>query len=85
MENTLSPSLKALFSDKLIKHSDVDVKVALASCFNEITRIIAPYPPYNDPQMKLCLIIFYCKLIELYCNVLLATIRYTNTLLENQF
>jgi hypothetical protein len=26
-----SPSLKALFSDKLIKHSDVDVKVALAS------------------------------------------------------
>jgi hypothetical protein len=31
MENALSPSLKALFSDKLIKHSDVDVKVALAS------------------------------------------------------
>jgi hypothetical protein len=36
MENALSPSLKALFADKLIKHSDVDVKVALASCFNEI-------------------------------------------------
>jgi hypothetical protein len=66
----LSPSLKALIADKLIKHSNVDVKVALASCFNEITRIAAPEMPYNDPQMKVCLIIFYCKLIVLYCNVL---------------
>jgi hypothetical protein len=70
MENALSPSLKALFSDKLIKHSDVDVKVALASCLSEIIRITAPDAPYDDPQMKVCLIIVYCKLIEFFCDVL---------------
>ncbi|GAU17711.1 hypothetical protein TSUD_07730 [Trifolium subterraneum] len=52
MHNALSPSLKALIADKLVKHSDVDVKVALASCFSEITRITAPDAPYDDDQMK---------------------------------
>ncbi|XP_058724913.1 sister chromatid cohesion protein PDS5 homolog C-like isoform X3 [Vicia villosa] len=52
MHNALSPALKALVADKLIKHSDVDVKVALASCFSEITRITAPDAPYDDEQMK---------------------------------
>ncbi|KAF7830345.1 Sister chromatid cohesion protein PDS5 like B-B [Senna tora] len=52
MQNALSPSLKALVSDKLIKHSDVDVKVAVASCISEITRITAPDAPYDDDQMK---------------------------------
>lgn len=61
MHNALSPALKALVADKLIKHSDVDVKVALASCFSEITRITAPDAPYDDEQMKVHLIIFYCK------------------------
>jgi hypothetical protein len=70
MHNALSPSLKALIADTLIKHSDDDVKVALASCYIEMTRITAPDAPYDDPQMKVCLIIFYFKLIEFYCNVL---------------
>jgi uncharacterized Fe-S cluster-containing radical SAM superfamily protein len=70
MQNALSPSVKALVDDKLIKHSNVDVKVALASCLSEITRITAPNAPYDDRQMKVCLIIFYCKLIEFYCTVL---------------
>ncbi|KAL5071500.1 hypothetical protein RYX36_022387 [Vicia faba] len=52
MHNALSPALKALIADKLLKHSDVDVKVALASCFSEITRITAPEAPYDDDQMK---------------------------------
>ncbi|WJX16216.1 hypothetical protein P8452_06279 [Trifolium repens] len=52
MHNALSPSLKALIADKLVKHSDFDVKVALASCFSEITRITAPDAPYDDDQMK---------------------------------
>ncbi|KAK2398945.1 hypothetical protein P8452_06280 [Trifolium repens] len=52
MHNALSPSLKALIADTLVKHSNDDVKVALASCFIEITRITAPDAPYNDPQMK---------------------------------
>jgi len=65
MLKALSPSLKALISDKLIKHSDVGVKVALASCLSELTRITAPDGPYNDHQMKVCLIFYCCKLIEL--------------------
>lgn len=54
MQNALSPSLKALVSDKLLRHSDVDVKVAVASCISEITRITAPEAPYDDDQMKVC-------------------------------
>ncbi|WJX16221.1 Sister chromatid cohesion protein PDS5 C [Trifolium repens] len=52
MQNALSPSVKALVDDKLIKHSNVDVKVALTSCLSEITRITAPNAPYDDRQMK---------------------------------
>ena len=52
MQSALSPSLKALVADKLFRHSDVDVKVAVASCISEITRITAPDAPYDDDQMK---------------------------------
>ncbi|XP_057957797.1 sister chromatid cohesion protein PDS5 homolog C-like isoform X2 [Malania oleifera] len=52
MQNALSPSLKALISDELLRHSDVDVKVAVAACISEITRITAPDAPYDDDQMK---------------------------------
>ncbi|XP_071723473.1 uncharacterized protein [Rutidosis leptorrhynchoides] len=52
MRNALSPSLKALVADQLFKHSDDDVKVAVASCISEITRITAPDAPYDDDQMK---------------------------------
>ena len=56
MQNALSPSLKALIADKLLSHSDDDVKVAVASCISEITRITAPEAPYDDAQMKVCTI-----------------------------
>ncbi|MCI08564.1 sister chromatid cohesion protein PDS5 like B-B, partial [Trifolium medium] len=52
MQAALSPSLKALVADKLLRHSDPDVKVAVASCIIEITRISAPEVPYDDDQMK---------------------------------
>lgn len=52
MQNALSPSLKALIADKLLRHTDDDVKVAVASCISEITRITAPEAPYDDDQMK---------------------------------
>ncbi|KAI9118313.1 hypothetical protein K1719_010645 [Acacia pycnantha] len=52
MQNALSSSLKALIADKLLRHSDEDVKVAVASCISEITRITAPDAPYDDDQMK---------------------------------
>ncbi|GKA26860.1 sister chromatid cohesion protein PDS5-like protein isoform X1 [Tanacetum coccineum] len=44
--------MKALIQDDLLRHSDVDVKVAVASCISEITRITAPDAPYDDDQMR---------------------------------
>ena len=42
----------ALVANELLRHSDNDVKVAVASCINEIMRITAPDAPYEDDQMK---------------------------------
>lgn len=44
--------MKALVGDELLKHEDVDVKVSVASCVSEITRITAPEVPYQDDKMK---------------------------------
>ncbi|KAI3690114.1 hypothetical protein L2E82_48089 [Cichorium intybus] len=52
MLDALKPSMRALIQNSLSSHSDVDVKVAVASCISEITRITAPDAPYNDDQMR---------------------------------
>nr|XP_016452601.1 PREDICTED: sister chromatid cohesion protein PDS5 homolog B-B-like [Nicotiana tabacum] len=52
MHVALSPLMKALVANDLLRHSDLDVKVAVASCISEITRITAPDAPYNDDKMK---------------------------------
>ncbi|KAK9134860.1 hypothetical protein Syun_014190 [Stephania yunnanensis] len=52
MRNAMEPSLKALASENIREHSDVDVKVAAASCVCEITRITAPDAPFEDEQMR---------------------------------
>lgn len=58
MQTALAPSLKALVDDKLLRHSNVDVKVAVASCISEITRITAPEAPYDDDRMKVLRVFF---------------------------
>ncbi|GMI81514.1 hypothetical protein like AT4G31880 [Hibiscus trionum] len=52
MQNALYPSLKALVAEQLFRHPDDDVKVAVAACISEITRITAPDAPYDDDQMR---------------------------------
>ncbi|XP_055832833.1 sister chromatid cohesion protein PDS5 homolog C-like isoform X1 [Solanum dulcamara] len=52
MHDALSPLMKSLVANDLLMHSDVDVKVAVASCISEITRITAPDAPYDDDKMK---------------------------------
>ncbi|XP_022953544.1 uncharacterized protein LOC111456055 isoform X1 [Cucurbita moschata] len=52
MREALRPLMKALISDKLLKHSEEDVKVTVTSCITEITRITAPDAPYDDEKMK---------------------------------
>ncbi|XP_068647712.1 sister chromatid cohesion protein PDS5 homolog C-like isoform X2 [Aristolochia californica] len=48
----LDSSKDALIANEFLKHSDMDVKVAVASCISEITRITAPDAPYSDDLMK---------------------------------
>ncbi|KAJ1410042.1 hypothetical protein SESBI_22277 [Sesbania bispinosa] len=52
IQESLVPSMKALISDTLLRHTDEDVKVSVTSCFSEISRITAPDAPYDDEQMK---------------------------------
>ncbi|KAI3948392.1 hypothetical protein MKW92_005035 [Papaver armeniacum] len=52
MQKAISPLVRALAADDLLRHIDTDVKVAVASCITEITRITAPEAPYSDDQMK---------------------------------
>ncbi|KAH9616280.1 hypothetical protein KSS87_014641 [Heliosperma pusillum] len=52
MREALDPSTNALIAEELLRHSDTDVKVAVASCISEITRITAPEAPYADDVMK---------------------------------
>ena len=52
MRDALLPSVKALITDKLLRHAKMDVKVSVISSIIEITRITAPNAPYKDEQMK---------------------------------
>ncbi|RYR49910.1 hypothetical protein Ahy_A07g036437 [Arachis hypogaea] len=53
IQEALVPSMKALISDELLRHTDEDVKISVTSCIAEITRITAPDTPYNNEQMKI--------------------------------
>ena len=52
MWDALLPSVKALITNKLLRHAEMDVKVLVLSCIIEIRRIIAPDALYKDEQMK---------------------------------
>lgn len=52
MQTAVCPAMKALVVKELLNHLDVDVRVVVASCISEITRITAPDAPYDDDQMK---------------------------------
>ncbi|KAL8230421.1 hypothetical protein R6Q57_000199 [Mikania cordata] len=52
MQSALVPPMGSLIADELIKHSDIDVKISVASCLCEVARITAPEIPYKDEIMK---------------------------------
>lgn len=54
----IQPSLKAVTREELLKHEDDNVRVLLATCFCEITRITAPDAPYNDEILRVTIISF---------------------------
>ncbi|KAL9237009.1 hypothetical protein vseg_011602 [Gypsophila vaccaria] len=49
---SMQPFLKAIVKPDLLKHQDKDVKLIVASCLCEITRITAPEAPYSDDILK---------------------------------
>ena len=52
IQDALLPSMKALISNELLRHAEIDVKVSVVSCITEIMRITAPDVPYDDEKMK---------------------------------
>lgn len=59
LQDALLPVMKALISDELLRHSDMDVKVSVVSCIAQITRITAPDAPYGDDHMKVHSLTFH--------------------------
>uniref|UniRef100_A0ACD5Z4R1 Uncharacterized protein n=1 Tax=Avena sativa TaxID=4498 RepID=A0ACD5Z4R1_AVESA len=48
----IRPAMTALVRGELLNHANDDVRLAIASCISEITRITAPEAPYEDSVMK---------------------------------
>ncbi|KFK31352.1 hypothetical protein AALP_AA6G101300 [Arabis alpina] len=49
---SIQPFLDSVIKPEILQHQDKDVKLLLASCLSEITRITAPEAPYPDNIMK---------------------------------
>ncbi|KAL0300906.1 UNVERIFIED_CONTAM: Sister chromatid cohesion protein PDS5A [Sesamum radiatum] len=49
---SMQPLLNAVVKPELLKHQDREVKLLVASCICEITRITAPEAPYDDDVLK---------------------------------
>ncbi|XP_019433673.1 PREDICTED: uncharacterized protein LOC109340431 isoform X2 [Lupinus angustifolius] len=52
VQKSLLPSMKALISDELLRHTNEDVKISVTCCITEIARITAPEAPFHDELMK---------------------------------
>ncbi|KAM0843675.1 hypothetical protein ACQ4PT_057560 [Festuca glaucescens] len=48
----IRPVMTALVRGELLAHPDADVRLGIASCISEVTRITAPEAPYEDTVMK---------------------------------
>ncbi|MQM03151.1 hypothetical protein Taro_035925 [Colocasia esculenta] len=52
MLESMQPCLNAIAKPELLKHQDKDVRVLVAMCICEITRITAPEAPYSDDILR---------------------------------
>ncbi|XP_008805490.2 sister chromatid cohesion protein PDS5 homolog A isoform X2 [Phoenix dactylifera] len=52
MLDSMRPCLNAIAKQELLKHQDREVKVLVATCICEITRITAPEAPYSDDVLR---------------------------------
>ncbi|KAJ9566892.1 hypothetical protein OSB04_002858 [Centaurea solstitialis] len=49
---TMQPFINAIVKPELLKHNDKEVKLLVATCTCEITRVTAPEAPYDDDVLK---------------------------------
>ena len=56
VSESMQPFLDAIVKPELLKHQDRDVKLLVATCICEITRITAPEAPYSDEVLKVCIL-----------------------------
>lgn len=66
----MQPLQAAMVKPELLKHQDREVKLLVATCICEITRITAPEAPYSDDVLKV--IIYNCK--ETRCHIYMPSI-----------
>ncbi|KAJ0986902.1 hypothetical protein J5N97_005258 [Dioscorea zingiberensis] len=52
MSDSMKPCLNAIAKKEYLNHQDRDVKVLVATCICEITRITAPEAPYSDDVLR---------------------------------
>lgn len=53
---SMQPFINAIIKPELLQHQDRDVKLLVATCICEITRITAPEAPYSDDVLKVILV-----------------------------
>lgn len=56
MLEAMQPLQAAIVKPELLKHQDREVKLLVATCICEITRITAPEAPYSDDVLKVIII-----------------------------
>ena len=49
---SMQPFVNVVVKPELLKHQDREVKLLVATCICEITRITAPEAPYTDDILK---------------------------------
>lgn len=68
---SIQPFLDAVIKPEILKHQDKDVKLLVASCVSEITRVTAPEAPYSDSVMKVACPEFPLQPRSLSCPLLI--------------
>lgn len=66
IQEGLCPVTKALITQKVLWHPNLDIRVLVVSCLSEIARITAPDVPYKEELMKEIFLVIRRALDNLY-------------------
>ncbi|RWW59297.1 hypothetical protein BHE74_00033777, partial [Ensete ventricosum] len=69
--DSIQSFLNAIAKKELLTHQDRDVKVLVATCACEATRITAPEAPYSDDVLRVSILLSCVVMLDLECNDLI--------------